>query len=168
MYSLNYAKMEDLKESYEIIQKAKEFQKQQGFTQWTDDYPNELTIIDDIENKKGFVLKVDKKIAGYMCIDFTGEPAYEKIDGAWSEDLPYAVIHRMAFSDKFVGKGLSSITFKLIEEFCLSNGINYIRVDTDFENKRMQHVLEKNNFVKCGVVVFQGSGKVAYDKKLNA
>lgn len=33
----------------------------------------------DIENQKGYVVKSDGKIAGYMCIDFDGEPAYKDI-----------------------------------------------------------------------------------------
>ena len=41
-----------------------------------------------------------------------------------------------------------------------------IGVDMDFPNLRMQRVLEKNGFVRRGVVVFQGSGKIAYDKTL--
>ena len=28
-------------------------------------------------------------------------------------------------------------------EFCTSRGVDYIRVDTDFPNKRMQHILKK-------------------------
>ena len=32
----------------------------------------------------------------------------------------------------------------IIEEYCQKRNIHYIRVDTDFPNKRMQHILEKN------------------------
>ena len=30
----------------------------------------------------------------------------------------------------------------------------------------MQHILDKNSFVRCGVSTFQESGKIAYDKLL--
>ncbi|MCI8514395.1 MAG: hypothetical protein HFI93_07150 [Lachnospiraceae bacterium] len=59
-----------------------------------------------------------------------------------------------------------SAAFRLIEELCLSKGIEGIRIDTDFPNKRMQHILIKNGFSPCGTVVFQGSPKPAYDKIL--
>lgn len=101
-----------------------------------------------------------------MCIDFSGEPAYDDIKGAWRRDTPYAVIHRMAFSQKARGKGIAGIAFDLIERFCLEQGVRNIRVDTDFPNKRMQHILEKQGFVHCGVIVFQGGEKLAYDKLL--
>lgn len=152
---------------YGIIEEAKAFQREQGFIQWTEDYPSQETVAEDIRDGKGLVITADGEIAGYMCMDFTGEPAYDCIDGSWNSDEPYAVVHRMAFDRKFIGCGMSSITFSLIDDFCMSKGVSYIRVDTDPENFRMQHVLKNNGFTECGVVVFQGSGKLAYDKILS-
>ena len=128
-------------------------------------YPNFDTIV-EIYNAKKVCHQNDGDIIGYMCIDFSGEPAYDDIKGAWRRDTPYAVIHRMAFSQKARGKGIAGIAFDLIERFCLEQGVRNIRVDTDFPNKRMQHILEKQGFVHCGVIVFQGGEKLAYDKLL--
>lgn len=164
MKTLELAQLDDLNVCNEIINMGKEFQKEQGFTQWTDHYPNIETIKQDIQNQKGYVLKVENIIAGYMCVDFDGEPAYNKIHGKWNTKEPYAVVHRMAFSKEFRGMGLSEITFCLIEKLCLSKGIKSIRIDTDIYNKRMQYILGKCGFSKCGTIVFQGSDKLAYDK----
>ena len=150
----------------EILNNGRKFQQEQGFVQWTEDYPNIDTVYHDIETEKGYVLKIDGKIAAYMCIDFSGEPAYADIKGTWSIDKDYAVVHRMAFSKDFIGIGLADLAFGLIEEVCLDREVPYIRIDTDFPNKRMQHILKKNGFVECVVVVFQGSEKIAYDKVL--
>lgn len=73
----------------------------------------------------------------------------------------------MAFSRDFRGMGLVNTTFSLIETLCLDNGVSCIRVDTDFPNKRMQHILSKNGFIQRGTIVFQGSGKLACDKILS-
>ena len=43
--------------------------------------------------------------------------------------------------------------------------VYYIRIDTDFPNKRMQHIFIKNGFKECGVINFKGPKK-AYDKIL--
>lgn len=166
METLVLAQLNDLNVCNAIINMGKEFQKEQGFTQWTDNYPNIGTIRQDIQAQKGYVIKIEDKIAGYMCIDFDGEPAYNNIQGKWNTKEPYAVVHRMAFSKEFRGIGLSKITFCLIEKLCLSKGIESIRVDTDLSNKRMQHILEKHGFCKCGIVIFQDSDKLAYDKIL--
>lgn len=164
MVKLEFATEKDANQCYAIIDMGRRFQKEQGFTQWTDDYPNFDTVCDDIRNKKGYVVKVDGVIAGYMCIDFDGEPAYNDIDGKWSIEAEYAVVHRMAFAKQFCGIGLSDTVWSLIEELCKTKNVNYIRVDTDFPNKRMQHILNKNGFKCCGVILFQGSGKIAFDK----
>ena len=166
MYLLELAQAQNATECYRVIDEGRMFQKEQGFIQWTDDYPNEQTILDDIDAEKGYILTSDHRIAGYMCIDFDGEPAYENIEGAWNSNQPYAVVHRMAFSREYRGCGLSGIAWSLIEKLCISKSVHYIRVDTDFPNTRMQHILEKNGFSRCGVVIFQGSGKLAYDKIL--
>lgn len=166
MHTLELAKLEEIHVYCGIIEDGKRFQKEQGFVQWTEDYPNMDTIREDIREKRGYALKIDGCIAGYMCIDFAGEPAYDSIEGKWRSDASYAVVHRMAFSKDFRGMGLADIAFQLVEKLCLENKISYIRVDTDFPNQRMQHSLTKNGFENCGVIVFQGSGKLAYDKLL--
>lgn len=166
MNTLQAARPDELDACWEIIREGRAFQNEQGFVQWTEDYPNRETLRQDIEEGKGFVLKVDGVIAAYMCVDFNGEPAYAAIEGRWETEEPYAVVHRMAFAAAFRGRGLAADTFALIERLCLSRGVRSLRADTDFPNLRMQHVLEKCGFIRCGVVIFQGGGKLAYDKTL--
>ena len=52
------------------------------------------------------------------------------------------------------------------EDYCIAKGVPYLRIDTDYPNLRMQHILEKNGFVYCGTVLFEGAPKLAYDKPL--
>ncbi len=166
MNILESAKNSDIDVCWDILADGRRFQREQGFVQWTDDYPNRDTVKDDILSKKGYVLKVDGATAGYMCIDFSGEPAYESIDGSWRSEKNYAVIHRMAFRKIFCGKGLSEAAFSLAEKLCIEQGVDYLRIDTAYPNKRMQHILEKNGFKYCGVIKYQGSERLAYDKFL--
>lgn len=163
---LESAQNSDIDVCWDILADGRRFQREQGFVQWTDDYPNRDTVKDDILSQKGYVLKVDGVIAGYMCIDFSGEPAYESIDGSWRSEKNYAVIHRMAFRKNFCGKGLSEAAFSLAEKLCIEKGVDYLRIDTAPPNKRMQHILAKNGFEYCGVIKYQGSERLAYDKFL--
>lgn len=165
-YTLEPADPEFIGEYNAIVEDARQFQREQGFIQWTNDYPNMDTIREDIREKNGYVLKVNGELAGYLYVGFEGDPTYGEIRGAWRKDMPYAVMHRMALKREFRGRGLSEAAFRLIEELCRERKMLYIRVDTDPENKRMQHVFEKNGFVCCGRVTFQGSDKLAYDKVL--
>lgn len=76
------------------------------------------------------------------------------------------MVRRIAFGREFVGIGLADAAFKRIEKVCLDKKVPYIRTNTGVSNKRMQHILEKNGFAPCGVVVLQGGEKIAYDKLL--
>lgn len=105
MNTLEAARPNELDACWEIIREGRAFQNEQGFVQWTEDYPNRETLRQDIEEGKGFVLKVDGTIAAYMCVDFDGEPAYADIEGRWEMEEPYAVVHRMAFAAAFRGRG---------------------------------------------------------------
>ncbi len=165
MNTLEQAKQEDLERCWELISQGREFQREQGFVQWTEDYPSRAIIENDIRIGKGYVLKVDGEIAGYMYIDFDGEPAYEDIRGEWQSQEPYAVVHRLAFGREFRGRGLTDTAFQLIKDLCLSKNVRYIRGDTDFPNKRMQHIFKKNGFKNCGIIIYQGD-KLAFDRLL--
>ena len=166
MLTLTPADMEELDLCVRCVLDGRQFQLKQGFVQWTEDYPNADIVRQDLSCGKGFVIKSDGEIAGYLCLDFDGDPAYPDIVGRWRSDEPYGVIHRMAFREPFQGRGLADEAFACIEDYCIAKGVPYLRIDTDYPNLRMQHVLEKNGFVYCGTVLFEGAPKLAYDKPL--
>ena len=166
MYTLAPARPADIAVCYAIIEGARTFQREQGFVQWTDDYPNETTIAEDIRNAVGYLFLADREIAGYLCVDFAGEPAYAQIAGEWHTGTPYAVIHRMAFDARYRGRGLSTVALHLVEALCLARDVHAIRIDTDFHNRRMQHILHKAGYLPCGTILFQGGERQAYDKIL--
>lgn len=165
-YELVLAQPEDFRRCMDILNAGREFQREQGFIQWPDGYPDEESVRGDLRDGLGYVLKVDGVIAAYMYIGFDGDPSYPAIKGAWKHDGPYAVVHRIAIAPEFRGQGLGSVTFRLVEAFCKSKGFHLLRIDTDGANKRMQHVLEKNGFYYCGTVIQGGGDRFAYEKEL--
>lgn len=76
MYILELARADEVELCNQIICEGRQFQREQGFVQWTEDYPNIDTIRGDVVDGTGYVLRVEGVTAGYMCIDFSGEPAY--------------------------------------------------------------------------------------------
>ena len=148
---------------YQFIEDAREFQHSMGFIQWHPGYPSPDTIMKDIENSIGYVFIEDEELLGYCCIIIGDEPAYHNIEGTWKTNRPYAVVHRMALGAETRGRGLSGKAFSLIKEFCRKNGIEAIRLDTQEENKVMQHILVREGFEYCGLIVFDGGPKLAYE-----
>lgn len=165
-YELIPARREDIPVCMAILDAAREFQRAQGFFQWADGYPARADVENDIRGGGACLLTVDGVIAAYLCIGFDGDPAYPAIRGAWRTGEPYAVIHRLAVGSDFRGRGLSDEIFRLAGVRAAARGCRSIRIDTHADNKRMQHVLEKNGFSLCGTVIQNGSDRVAFEKEL--
>lgn len=161
--NLRKAAPNELEICYQCIEDARAYQKSMGFVQWTPDYPTRQTLLDDMAQNIGYVFVHDQEVIGYCCILIGDEPAYHDIDGAWKTDRPYAVVHRMAFNRKARGRGLSREAIHSIKALCASQHVNAIRVDTQDENKVMQHILAREGFAYCGLIQFGGGPKLAYE-----
>ena len=156
----------DIDASYELILQAQAFLKRCGVDQWQKGYPNRDNIVTDIQAGKGVLFVDNNTIVGYACVDFDGEPAYDELKGKWLDQQPYAVIHRMAVSDQYKGKGIAKAFFLAIEPFVKERGISSIRVDTDEDNEIMKHLLDVTGYTFCGDIWFDNSPKIAYQKQL--
>ncbi len=160
-------KVEDVDKAMEIIEAARLHLKSQGIDQWQKGYPDYERIKEDSLIGKGYFVREEDTELAYLFIDFDGEPAYKDIEGNWAKEEDFVVIHRWAMSDAARGKGLTSKIIKLVEELALSKGVKYFRIDTDEDNKKMQHVLVKNGFIRRGIINFDNSLKVAFDKTIS-
>ena len=105
-------------------------------------------------------------IIGYSAVLINDEPAYEKIEGNWLTNDDFVVIHRVAISEKYLGKGLAKMIIRYIEDFALSNNIYSIKADTNFDNIAMIKIFENLGYTYCGEVYFRGSSRKAYEKVL--
>ncbi len=148
----------------DMINMAKKHLKEQGIDQWQSGYPDLACIENDIIHQKGYFIMQEDHILGYVCIDFEGEPAYDDLNGTWSSNEAYVVVHRMALSDDARGKKITSSIFALVEQLSAQRNIRYFRLDTDKDNLKMRHVLQKNGFGYCGTIWFDHSEKIAFDK----
>lgn len=157
---------EDSSEIWDILQDAIIRRKNDGSRQWQDGYPNLETVKSDIEKECGYVLLVDGIIAGYSALILNDEPAYNDIEGEWLTNGDFLVVHRVAISDKFAGKGLSKNIFTFIEDVAKENNTFSIKIDTNFDNLAMLAILENFGYQYCGEVHFRGSARKAFEKVL--
>ncbi len=165
MLKLREVNLDELDIAMEIIDIGKKHLKEQGIDQWQNGYPDFECIKGDALLKRGFFITDDEEILGYICIDYNGEPAYDNLDGEWASDEKYVVGHRMAMNENSRGRNLSTKIFELIEEMSIARGVHYMRVDTDENNPKMQHVFRKVGFEYRGKIWFDNSEKIAFDKK---
>ena len=144
----------------EIFDYAREFMKRSGNpTQWINGYPQRELIASDIEHGYCYVCTLDEEIEGVCMLIPGDDPSYKVIvDGNWLNDEPYCTMHRMAGSGKV--KGIADLFFGYFSQMCPN-----LRGDTHDDNKIMQHLREKNVFVRCGrIFVANGSSRIAYHK----
>jgi GNAT superfamily N-acetyltransferase len=165
-YHFRQASASEVPQIWEIIQQAIVRRKNDESQQWQDGYPNEDVIKQDISKGIGYVLIDDNIVAGYAAILFNDEPAYEQLKGAWLTNGNFAVVHRVAISDDYLGKGLAQKIFLFVEDLAKGNNVFSIKVDTNFDNIPMLKILEKLGYTYCGEVTFRGSFRKAFEKTL--
>ncbi len=128
----------------EIIAAARERMRLRGSLQWQGAYPAPEDIARDIAAGDEYVLEEGGGVLAYGAVVFRGEPAYASIDGAWLNDNPYVVVHRLA----------------------VARGVCDFRVDTNFDNLQMQKILSRLGFTLCGEIMYGGDKRLAYQKML--
>ncbi|MBF2707234.1 GNAT family N-acetyltransferase [Flavobacterium soyangense] len=165
-YHFRQAEFSDASRIWIILQKAILRRKEDGSNQWQDGYPNSEVVLKDIEKGEAYVLVEGKTIIGYCAILVNDEPEYEKIEGNWLTNDDFVVFHRVAISEKYLGKGLAKIMIEYIEDFALKNNIFSVKADTNYDNIAMLKIFEKSGYSLCGEVYFRGSPRKAYEKVL--
>lgn len=165
-YNFRKANLAELPQIWDILQGAILRRKEDGSNQWQDGYPNTEVVRKDIEDGVGHVLTEGEAIIGYSAIMVNDEPEYANIEGKWLTNDDFVVVHRVAISEKHLGKGLAKKIFGFIEEFALYNNIYSIKADTNFDNAAMIRIFETMGYVYCGEVYFRGSPRKAYEKVL--
>lgn len=148
----------DLPALLEIFAHARAFMAQTGNpTQWPATYPGAELMQQQIARGVCYVLEGNARPEATFCYIPGPEPTYAEIyDGGWPDDAPYATIHRMASAGRV--HGAAAICFA----WCAARGLP-LRADTHADNKVMQHLLEKNGFVRCGnITLADGTSRIAY------
>lgn len=155
---------DDADKIWKILQQAIERRRLDGSLQWQNGYPNPETVNSDIEKQIGYVLTENDRVVAYCAVLLNDEPAYENIEGRWLSDGDFNVVHRVAVSDEVAGKGYATEIFRRIEDFSRQNGIFSVKVDTNFDNAAMLHILKKLGYSYCGEVYPSGGVRKAFEK----
>lgn len=140
------ANKEDIKSIMPIYEAAKKKMRADGnLHQWSDKYPDEETLLNDITRNELYIAHDYEGIYGVFMLSYSGEDTYKVIQGAWINDEPYAVIHRIASFGK--GKNLLEEAIDFAFE-----KTNNIRIDTHEDNNIMRTLLKKLGFIYTGII----------------
>lgn len=153
------AKMEDLPRVLDIYASARAFMVRSGNpTQWSDRYPLEEDILEDIALQRLYVVEENGRICAVFMLCAGPDPTYAVIDGSWGKAAPYGVLHRVASDGTQRGIVSACVAFA-------SQRYDYLRIDTHAHNKPMQAALAREGFTYRGIItVLDGTARMAYDK----
>ena len=132
---------------------------QWGPTNW----PPAGLLHEDIRDGNSYVCENDEgKVVGtfFYTSGSDIEPTYKEItNGAWLEDSPYGVVHRVASVGSEIGIGTFCINWAFWQ-------CGHMRMDTHGDNVIMQNLLTKLGFQHCGTiyVVEDDYPRLAYEK----
>ena len=161
---IRHSVVDDICQIMKIYEIARRFMAEHGNpNQWgPTNWPPEKLIWSDIAGNNSYVCVCKGRIVGTFFFDQGKdiEPTYRVIeDGAWLDNSPYGVIHRLA-GDGSV-KGIGSFCIEWAFKQC-----GHLRIDTHGDNKVMQSLLEKSGFIYCGIihVLNDDYPRLAYEK----
>ncbi len=155
--------MGDLPRIMELYDLARAFMRSRGNrVQWVGGYPSRELVMAGIAAGEQWVCVADHLQDGYIAATFWfavgPEPTYAEIDGAWLDDEPYGVVHRLASDGRVRGVGAFCL------EWCLERCGN-IRVDTHECNAVMQNILHTLGYTHRGVIrIADGTPRDAFQK----
>ena len=154
------AVLADYPELLQVYAAARTIMQQSGNpTQWGDSKPEPEQIAADIQNGNGYVVEREGRICGAFALLFGEDPTYSVIDGAWQSDRPYATLHRVA------SNGMQKGVLHECLAYC-DTRISNLRIDTHENNRIMQHLLQKEGFVRCGTIwLLNGDPRIAYQRE---
>ncbi len=151
----------DIGSIMEIYAAARKYMEKTGNgTQWGKTRPPRSQIEEDIRKGQCFAGLGDDGCLHFVFAFIRGDdPAYAVIrDGNWLNNEPYGVIHRIASDGQVHG------VFHACVGFCREQCQN-LRIDTHENNKTMQHLLQKNRFIRCGTIYLEnGDPRIAYQR----
>jgi hypothetical protein len=136
---------------------ARAFMRSQGNAgQWGDSYPGAGDVERDLAADALYacVDEEDEVLAAFFFLEGP-DPTYAEIEGAWADDGPYHVMHRVA-ARAGSGAGRFSIAWA-------TRQVRSVRIDTHEDNAPMRHVLSGLGFTACGTIhLADGSPRIAY------
>lgn len=142
-----------------IIHGACAIMQENGNThQWVNGYPSRDVICQDIARGDAWLVTGDNGDAvGYFVFRPGPDPTYRHIyHGAWLNDAPYHVIHRIAGSPHVHG------IFDAVMRHCQAAQTD-LRIDTHRDNHIMRHLIAKYAFIYCGIIHTEmGDERLAY------
>lgn len=146
--------IEEIEKVMEIINDAIAFLRPQS-KQWQQGYPNVESMKKDILSHNLFGVYLGSELTCVAALIIGKDRTYvNMVEGKWNieasdNDL---VIHRIAVSNKFRGKGCAKTLMNFAKKYAESHNCKSIKVDTHRANLPMQNLLINSGYTYQGII----------------
>lgn len=148
------AQLSDLENIWKLRLETSKLLKQRGIDQWQYHLPDLKTLEDDIKLSEFYIYEIDNQLVGMIAIKAGIEETYLKIyDGDWSVDQAYLTIHRLAISNKYLGKNIAKELIMFAHQLAKEKNINYIRIDTHEDNRFAINLFKSLGYLLKGYIL---------------
>ncbi len=139
----------------------------EGNFQWDDGYPNAEVFENDIALNELWVADADGAIAAVSAITTDQEPEYAMAN--WDVNETAVVVHRLAVTPRYRGKGIANKLLLQAEQVAHNQGIKTMRIDTNVVNTAAQQLFLRAGYVYVGEIGLNfrpGMRFYCYEKRL--
>lgn len=152
-----------------IVERAKAAMAARGLDQWQRGYPDRAVLEADVAGRAAYAAIDGSEVVGLFCYREGPEESYERIEGAWRTDGPYAAVHRLAVDPGLRGRGIAGALLDRACETARAGGLASVRVDTHADNAPMRRAVEKAGFEPRGTIRLiggpeDGAPRLAYER----
>lgn len=143
----------DADKLFQIYLAAKAELERNSIFQWTDNYPTQSIIEDDLRKGYLFVLSHGNEIIGAINISEIQEAVYSSVNWQF-DDSKILVIHRLVVNPIHQRNGYATKMMDFAEQYASDNGYTSIRLDAYSQNKKVIEFYKKRAYYIRGEVHF--------------
>ncbi|MES2276936.1 MAG: GNAT family N-acetyltransferase [Bacteroidota bacterium] len=161
------ATLSDIPNIMQLVAEVVPLMQASGNFQWDSTYPNPQVFTEDIGLNQLWVADMDGDIGGVAAI--TTDQYAEYAQAGLDTTQTAIVVHRLAVSPRYQGKGMARALMQEAEAEALRRGIRILRIDTNIENQAAQLLFPKLGYVFAGEIGLEfrpGLRFVCYEKLL--
>ena len=163
--SMRWAGPSDASRASELILQAKTYFRSHGIDMWQNGYPSESDIDADIAEGGAYVCMYQGTVVGYVYIHYGEEDCHRTMRGRWEDRNP-AVFHRSVVDEFFKGIGIGKFMIGFAEDAARAAGCTSMRTETGEQNVVMRGLMHRLGYREAGIMTFDDSDKVAFEKML--
>ena len=155
------AETKDLGKIMSLISSCIEDMEGRGIHQWDEIYPDEKTIINDMEKKQLYLLEEGNQICGIIALNEFQEPQYKTVD--WKFSGKSLVVHRLAIEPAYQRSGCAKMLMDFAYKFAIEEDYENIRLDAFIKNPAAVGLYEKLGYRNAGTVTFRKGDFFCYE-----